>query len=43
MHLLQSLDINKFGLLKQNYKTLLAEKTVFTMYNINKADIISLI
>ena len=43
MHLLQSLNISVFGSLKQNYKTLLAEKTRFTTYNINKADFVSLI
>ncbi len=42
-HLLQPLDVGVFGLLKQNYRTLLAEKTRFTTYNIDKADFISLI
>ncbi len=42
-HLLQLLDVGVFGLLKQNYKTLLAEKTQFTTYNIDKADFIALI
>ena len=42
-HLLQPLDIGVFGPLKQNYKTLLVEKTRFTTYNIDKADFISLI
>ncbi len=40
-HVLQPLNVGIFGSLKQNYKTLLAEKTRFTMYNINKADFIS--
>ena len=40
-HLLKSLDIGVFGLLKQNYKTLRMEKTLFIMYNINKANFIS--
>ena len=42
-HLLQPLDVGVFGPLKQNYKTLLAAKTRFTTYNIDKADFISLI
>ncbi len=42
-HLLQPLDVGVFGPLKQNHKTLLAEKTQFTTYNIDKADFISLI
>ena len=42
-HLLQPLNVGVFGPLKQNYKTLLAEKTRFTTYNIDKADFISLI
>ena len=42
-HLLQPLDIYISGSLKQSYKTLLAEKTRFTTYNIDKADFISLI
>ena len=42
-HLLQPLDVGVFGPLKQNCKTLLAEKTRFTTYNIDKADSISLI
>lgn len=42
-HLLQPLDVGVFGPLKRNYKTLLAEKTRFTTYNIDKADFISLI
>ena len=42
-HLLQPLDVGVFDPLKQNYKTLLAEKTRFTTYNIDKADFISLI
>ena len=42
-HLLQPLDVGVFGPLKQNYKTLLAEKTRFTTYNLDKADFISLI
>ena len=37
------MDVKVFGPWKQNYKTLLAEKTRFTTYNINKADFISLI
>ena len=42
-HLLQPLDVGVFGSLKRNYKTLLAEKTRFATYNIDKADFISLI
>ena len=42
-HLLQPLDVSVFGPLKQNYKKLLAEKTRFTTYNIDKVDFISLI
>ena len=42
-HLLQPLDVGVFGPLKQNYKMLLAEKTRFTTYSIDKADFISLI
>ena len=42
-HLLQPLDVSVFGPLKQNYKKLLAEKTRFSTYNIDKADFISLI
>ena len=42
-HLLQPLDVSVFGPLKQNYKILLAEKTRFATYNIDKADFISLI
>lgn len=42
-HLLQPLNFGVFGPLKRNYKTLLAEKTRFTTYNIDKADFISLI
>ena len=43
-HLLQPLDVLVFGsLMKQNCKTLLAKKTGFTTYNIDKADFISLI
>ena len=42
-HLLQPLDVSVFGPLKQNYKKLLAEKTRFITYNINKVDFISLI
>ena len=38
IHLLQPLDVGVFDPLKQNYKTLLAEKTQFTTYNIDKAD-----
>ena len=41
-HLLQPLDVRVFGSLKQNYKTLLAKRTRFTTYNIDKADFISL-
>ncbi len=41
--LLQPLDVGVFDLLKRNYKTLLAEKTRFTTYNIDKVDFISLI
>ena len=43
MHLLQPLDVSVFGPLESNYKTLLAKKTRFTTYNIDKADFISLI
>ena len=43
IYLLQLLDIDVFSSLKQNYKTLLAKKTRFITYNINKADFISLI
>lgn len=43
IHLLQLLDIDIFSLLKQNYKTLLAEKTQFITYNIDKTDFVSLI
>ncbi len=42
-HILQALDVRVFSPLKRNYKTLLAEKTRFTTYNIDKADFISLI
>ena len=42
-HLLQLLNVGIFSPLKQNYKTLLAEKTRFTTYNIDKTDFISLI
>lgn len=42
-HLLQPLDVDVFGPLKQNYKKLLSKKTYFTTYNIDKADFISLI
>ena len=42
-HLLQPLNVNVFEPLKQNYKKLPAEKTRFTIYNINKVDFISLI
>lgn len=42
-HLLQPLDISVFGFLKQKYKILLADKTLFTMYNIDKVDFIFLI
>lgn len=42
-YLLQSLDVGIFSSLKQNYKMLLANKTWFIIYNINKADFISLI
>lgn len=42
-HLLQPLDVGVFGPLKRNYKTLLAEKTRVTTYNLDKADFISLI
>ena len=42
-HLLQPLDVSIFGPLKQNYKKLLAEKTRFITYNIDKVDFISLI
>ncbi len=42
-HLLQFLNVGVFNPLKQSYKTLLAEKTQFTTYKIDKADFISLI
>ncbi len=42
-HLLKPPDVGVISLLKQNYKTLRAEKTQFTMYNIDKADFIFLI
>lgn len=42
-NLWQSLKVGRFGLLKQNYQKLLAEKTQFTMDNINKTDFISFI
>lgn len=37
------LDVSVFGLLKQNYKKLLSEKTCLITYNINKANFILLI
>lgn len=43
MYLSQSLDLAIFNCLKQNYKILLVKKPKFTMYNIDKADFISLI
>lgn len=43
IYLLQLLDVSVFDPLKQNYKKLLAKKTCFLTYNINKADFISLI
>ena len=42
-HLLKPLDVGVYGPLKRNYKTLLAEKTRFITYNIDKANFISLI
>ncbi len=42
-HLLQTLDVSVFGLLKQNYKKPLSKKTRFSTYNIDKTDFISLI
>lgn len=42
-HLLQLLDVNIFGFLKQNHKTLPSKKTRFIMYKINKIDFIFLI
>lgn len=42
-HLLQSLDIDVFSFLKQNYKTLLTKKTQFITYNLDKANFVSLI
>ena len=41
--LLQLLDVGVFSPLKQNYKTLLAKKTRFTTYNMDKANFILLI
>ncbi len=43
MYLLQPLDIGIFGPFKQGYKKLLSKKTWFTIYNVDKADFISLI
>lgn len=40
IYLLQFLNIEVFNSLKQNYKMLLAEKTQFIIYNINKSDFI---
>ena len=42
-YLLLPRDVGVFGLLKRNYNILLAEKTRFTTYNIDKTDFISLI
>lgn len=42
-YLLQPFDVDVFDLLKQNYKTLLAEKTQFTIYNFDKVDFIFVI
>ena len=42
-YLLQPLDVGVFDPLKQKYKTLLPEKTRFTIYNVDKAHFISLI
>lgn len=42
-YLLKFFNINIFGFLKQNYKTLLAKITWFTTYNFNKANFIFLI
>ena len=42
-HLLQPLNVSVFGPLKQNYKKLLAKKTCFSNYKVDKADFISLI
>ena len=42
-HLLQPVDVSIFGILKQNYKKLLAMKTRFSIYNVNKEDFILLI
>lgn len=42
-YLLQLLNIGVFGSLKQDYKMLLAKKTSFKIYNIDKVDFISLI
>ncbi len=41
--MLQPLNNDVFGPLKQNYKKLLSKKTRFTIYNIDKADFILLI
>ncbi len=42
-NLLQPLDVNVFGPLKQNYKKLVVKKTRFSTYNLDKADFILLI
>ena len=42
-NLLQPLDVNVFGHIKQNSKKLLSKKTCFSTYNIDKTDFISLI
>lgn len=43
IYLLQLLDMSVFDPLKQNYKKILAEKSKFSTYNIDKTDFISLI
>ncbi len=42
-HLLQDFDAGVLSFLKQDYKTLLAQKTLFTIYNIDKDHFIILI
>ena len=42
-HLLQPFDIDVSGSLRQNYKMLLSKKTWLIIYNIDKANFISLI
>lgn len=42
IYILQLLDVNIFGLLKQNYKKLLFQKLCFITYNFDKVDFILL-